>query len=292
MTTRLPIYNRASFTSGSDNLTLDEANLLYCPKVTTTIIVSGALTAGSENVIGNITAANGNITSNLLVNSNLTTTSANVVGNLNLNGNLTTNNTNVNVRSNLVVTGNLTSANAIVTSNLIASGNAYLNNGLAVNGTTYVNNGNLVCANSCSITGLLNVTGELQALASKFAMLSETMSACTTNSSNNYTLNLSNTAVQYLSTAPTGAMTVKLFNMNASSSKTNVYSLIYVNTNLEIPTTFLFYSDNGVTQDSSITPLLMNNSISMATATVSVLTICIVKCLSTNYALWNVVSYG
>jgi hypothetical protein len=66
MTTRLPIYNRSSFSSGTDNLTLDQANTLFCQKNPTSLIVSGSLTAGSETVVGELEAASANITSNLV----------------------------------------------------------------------------------------------------------------------------------------------------------------------------------------------------------------------------------
>jgi hypothetical protein len=118
----------------------------------------------------------------------------------------------------------------------------------------------------------------------------EDLNAVTTNSSNNYTVNYNTSSVAYLATAPSANFTLALHNSAASTTKTSVYTLIYANSNLCYPTTLNIYSDAGSTSI-SCTIVWLNGIPSISSATVSVLTISVMKALSSNYALCSLANY-
>jgi hypothetical protein len=118
----------------------------------------------------------------------------------------------------------------------------------------------------------------------------EDLNAVTTNSSNNYTANYNTSSIAYLSTAPSANFTLALHNSGASTTKTSVFTLIYANSNLCYPTTLNIYSDAGSTSI-SCTTVWLNGTPSISSATVSVLTISVMKALSSNYALCSVANY-
>jgi hypothetical protein len=117
----------------------------------------------------------------------------------------------------------------------------------------------------------------------------ESLSAVTTNSSNNYTINYSTSSVAYLSTAPSANFTIALYNSAASTTTSSVYTLVYANSGKYYPTTINIYSDAGSTSI-SCTTVWLGGTPSISSATVSVLTISVMKALSSNYVLTGNIS--
>ena len=90
--------------------------------------------------------------------------------------------------------------------------------------------------------------------------------------------------------APSANFTLALHNSAASTTKTSVYTLIYANSGKYYPTTLNIYSDAGSTSI-SCTTVWLNGTPSISSATVSVLTISVMKALSSNYALCSLANY-
>lgn len=104
-----------------------------------------------------------------------------------------------------------------------------------------------------SNTGSLTVSGAGNINRSNgafFQCLAEAFTSATTVSSNRYRLSWgggTSSSVFVLGTAPTGTITLDLWNCSASSSQSCVYTLIYLNTNKVYPNVLNLYTDAGST---------------------------------------------
>jgi hypothetical protein len=141
-----------------------------------------------------------------------------------------------------------------------------------------------------SVTDSMLASTFLKTTGGKVTNLCESLATVTTNSANNYTINYSTSGVAYLSTAPTANFTLALYNSAATTSNTSVYSLVFTNTNKVYPTTLNIYSDAGSTSI-SCTTVWLGGTPSISSATVSVLTISVMKALSSNYAMCSISNY-
>jgi hypothetical protein len=262
------LNNKQNVISGTSAVT--------CGNLTTSSLIdNGDLTCSGNVTVTKLLAANGNITAPYV--NNISTAAMSF---LDATSSIQTQ---INSKQATLTAGSV--GDSLLTSTFVKPSTAPILTGTNFTGipTSAISSGALTVTS-------LTCTSENDSGNALFGSIAEKLSAVTTNSTNNYTINYSTSGVAYLSTAPTANFTIALWNCPSSTTQSGVFTLVFANTGKYYPTTINVYSDGGSTAI-TCTAIWSGGTPSISSATVSILTIAIIKSLSSNYALCSLSSY-